>query len=228
MRALTRRGTGQPRCIEPGLLSYDQADRWSRSLRKWSSSRHAKWLAGDFHPARGAACQQGSPSISCAAGVKKSRINAIEVYVHRLRKKLEASGVRIVTVRGLGYCLESPRRRVTGTVGSQGGGRRSGWRGDLQSCPGDACRQGGIQGRAQGRAIQLLFGEILDWMLAPLLFLWPISIIVTHNVADNIANEPYDRAMAESVRTLCAPGGAGRQGGSGRFSCPATVLFRTP
>lgn len=47
-----------------------------------------------------------------------------------------------------------------------------------------------------------LFGEILDWMLAPLLFLWPISIIVTHNVADNIANEPYDRSMAESVRTL--------------------------
>lgn len=32
--------------------------------------------------------------------------NAIEVYVHRLRKKLEPSGVRIATVRGLGYCLE--------------------------------------------------------------------------------------------------------------------------
>ena len=32
--------------------------------------------------------------------------NAIEVYVHRLRKKLEPSGVKIVTVRGLGYCLE--------------------------------------------------------------------------------------------------------------------------
>jgi two-component system, OmpR family, response regulator len=32
--------------------------------------------------------------------------NAIEVYVHRLRKKLEPGGVRIVTVRGLGYCLE--------------------------------------------------------------------------------------------------------------------------
>ena len=47
-----------------------------------------------------------------------------------------------------------------------------------------------------------LFGEILDWMLAPLLFLWPISIIVTHNVADNIANQPYDRALAESVRAL--------------------------
>jgi len=32
--------------------------------------------------------------------------NAIEVYVHRLRKKLEPSGVRIATVRGLGYCLQ--------------------------------------------------------------------------------------------------------------------------
>lgn len=32
--------------------------------------------------------------------------NAIEVYVYRLRKKLEPSGARIVTIRGLGYCLE--------------------------------------------------------------------------------------------------------------------------
>ncbi len=32
--------------------------------------------------------------------------NAIEVYVHRLRKKLEASGIHITTVRGLGYCLQ--------------------------------------------------------------------------------------------------------------------------
>src|SRR5471032_2281248 len=32
--------------------------------------------------------------------------NAIEVYVHRLRKKIEVGGVRIATLRGLGYCLE--------------------------------------------------------------------------------------------------------------------------
>ncbi len=32
--------------------------------------------------------------------------NAIEVYMHRLRKKLESAGVRIATIRGLGYCLE--------------------------------------------------------------------------------------------------------------------------
>ena len=34
--------------------------------------------------------------------------NAIEVYVHRLRKKLSPGGVKISTVRGVGYCLESP------------------------------------------------------------------------------------------------------------------------
>jgi two-component system OmpR family response regulator len=26
--------------------------------------------------------------------------------VHRLRKKIEVGGIRIATVRGLGYCLE--------------------------------------------------------------------------------------------------------------------------
>jgi two-component system, OmpR family, response regulator len=33
-------------------------------------------------------------------------LNAVEVYIHRLRKKLEPGGVKIVTVRGLGYCLD--------------------------------------------------------------------------------------------------------------------------
>jgi two-component system OmpR family response regulator len=34
--------------------------------------------------------------------------NAIEVYVHRLRKKLEPAQVAIRTVRGLGYLLDKP------------------------------------------------------------------------------------------------------------------------
>jgi two-component system OmpR family response regulator len=32
--------------------------------------------------------------------------NAIEVYVHRVRKRIEVGGIRIRTVRGLGYLLE--------------------------------------------------------------------------------------------------------------------------
>ena len=47
-----------------------------------------------------------------------------------------------------------------------------------------------------------LFGEILDWMLAPLLFLWPISIAVTHHVANEIANQPYDQALAENIGVI--------------------------
>jgi two-component system response regulator TctD len=33
---------------------------------------------------------------------------AIEVLVHRLRKRLDASPVRITTLRGMGYMLECP------------------------------------------------------------------------------------------------------------------------
>lgn len=33
--------------------------------------------------------------------------NAIEVYIHRLRKKLEPEGINIRTVRGLGYVIEA-------------------------------------------------------------------------------------------------------------------------
>jgi len=33
--------------------------------------------------------------------------NAIEVYIHRLRKKIEVSGAHIRTIRGLGYLLEN-------------------------------------------------------------------------------------------------------------------------
>ena len=32
--------------------------------------------------------------------------NAVETYVHRLRKKIEPAGVHIRTIRGIGYLLE--------------------------------------------------------------------------------------------------------------------------
>jgi len=47
-----------------------------------------------------------------------------------------------------------------------------------------------------------LFGEILDWMLAPLLLLWPISVAMTNHVANGIADLPYDQALAEKVVAL--------------------------
>ncbi|MDC6168088.1 sensor histidine kinase [Paucibacter sp. XJ19-41] len=47
-----------------------------------------------------------------------------------------------------------------------------------------------------------LFGEILDWMLAPLLVIWPISVALTWLVAQGIANRPYDRELGEMARNL--------------------------
>jgi DNA-binding response OmpR family regulator len=37
-----------------------------------------------------------------------STSNAVEVFVYRLRKKLERSQVDIRTVRGMGYMIEKP------------------------------------------------------------------------------------------------------------------------
>lgn len=47
-----------------------------------------------------------------------------------------------------------------------------------------------------------LFGEILDWMLAPLLFVWPISIAFTHYFANAVAGFPYDQSLRERTAAL--------------------------
>ncbi len=47
-----------------------------------------------------------------------------------------------------------------------------------------------------------LFGEILDWMLTPLLLLWPVSLALTWLVAQSIANKPFDRALEYNVQVI--------------------------
>ncbi len=44
-----------------------------------------------------------------------------------------------------------------------------------------------------------LFGEILDWMLTPMLILWPASLVLTWLVAQNIADKPFDRALENNL-----------------------------
>jgi two-component system, OmpR family, sensor histidine kinase TctE len=56
-----------------------------------------------------------------------------------------------------------------------------------------------------------LLGDILDWMLAPLLLLWPMSIALTWVVAQGIANRPYDRDLGERVRALARQVAVGPQ-----------------
>lgn len=57
--------------------------------------------------------------------------------------------------------------------------------------------------QAEDESIQhSLFGEILDWMLAPLLLLWPMSIAITYLVAKSIANQPFDHALEDAVTVV--------------------------
>jgi two-component system, OmpR family, response regulator len=110
VRALTRRGmAGSPTLLRHGALNYDQVGRVA-SLNGQSlelSAREVSLLEVFLRRAGRLVSKDQLVSHLCEWGEEVSP-NAIEVYVHRLRKKLEPGGVRIVTVRGLGYSLEKP------------------------------------------------------------------------------------------------------------------------
>lgn len=57
------------------------------------------------------------------------------------------------------------------------------------------------QNLAKASPLSLLV-EILDWLLAPLIILWPLSVVVTFWIANAISNIPYDRALSDSVNAL--------------------------
>lgn len=67
-----------------------------------------------------------------------------------------------------------------------------------------------------------LFGEILDWMLAPLLILWPMSIGVTYLVAKSIANDPFDHILDDKITALAQEVAA--QAPSNRLQLPKQAL----
>ena len=47
-----------------------------------------------------------------------------------------------------------------------------------------------------------LFGEMLDWMLAPFLLLWPLSVGLTYLIGISLANDAFDRSLASKTRAL--------------------------
>ncbi len=77
-------------------------------------------------------------------------------------------------------------------AGGPGGGARATLRGPL-----------GVFARSASDS-RSLFGELLDWVLAPLLFLWPMSLALTSIVAQNIAHRPYDAELSRLVQALAA------------------------
>lgn len=47
-----------------------------------------------------------------------------------------------------------------------------------------------------------LFGEILDWMFAPIMLVWPVSIAITFVVARSIADQPYDASLMARAQVV--------------------------
>jgi two-component system OmpR family response regulator len=108
VRALTRRGmAGGSSLVSHGSLTFDQIGRLA-SLNGQPvelSARELGLLEIFLQRAGRLVSKDQLVNHLCEWGEEVSA-NAIEVYVHRLRKKLDPGGVRIVTVRGLGYSLE--------------------------------------------------------------------------------------------------------------------------
>jgi two-component system OmpR family response regulator len=100
--------------------------------------------------------------------------NAIEVYVHRLRRKLEPAGVSIRTIRGLGYLLEKGRQPE---------------------------HRHAQRSRAKPTTLRR---QVLMWLCWPLLVLWSVSSVIDYDIANRFVNLAYDRSLLESRSTSAA------------------------
>src|SRR3989344_365305 len=107
------------------LTARDSLDERVRSLNAGADDFLAKpfelaELEARLHALVRRARGNEHPRLACGEPFSKQQIldrvfsddedvhpEAVEVFVHRLRKRLDGSGVRITTLRGLGYALEA-------------------------------------------------------------------------------------------------------------------------
>ena len=108
VRALMRRGLGAASAlVKHGPLSFDATGRvcYINDQMVELSAREISLLEVLLQRAGRLVSKDQLVERLCEWGEEVSN-NAIEVYIHRLRKKIEQGPIRIATVRGLGYCLE--------------------------------------------------------------------------------------------------------------------------
>ncbi len=111
VRALIRRRNAAASSeLVHGRLRFDQVSRQARADDQplELSAREAGILEVLLLRAGRAVSKEQLLESLCAWDTDIS-LNAIEVYVHRLRKKLEVAGIEVRTFRGLGYCIEKPQ-----------------------------------------------------------------------------------------------------------------------
>lgn len=54
----------------------------------------------------------------------------------------------------------------------------------------------------RSKSNRALLDKIMVWMFGPLFLLWSIGLVITYFIAQNIANAPYDRTLADHVRMI--------------------------
>ena len=110
IKALLRRSSGHTPLLRIGRLEFDT------TTRQVAIDGHTLALTPrELAVFEALAARLGKP-VSRESLFEKifaydaeARTEAIEVYVHRLRKKLEGSGAAVSTLRGLGYVLDDAR-----------------------------------------------------------------------------------------------------------------------
>jgi two-component system OmpR family response regulator len=112
VRALTRRsGHSGQAIVEIGALAYDPVGRTVRLAgQPLELSARELGVLEILLTRRGRLVSKEQIVDHLCQWNEEVSSNAVEVYVHRLRKKIESSGASISTLRGLGYCLDLPAR----------------------------------------------------------------------------------------------------------------------
>jgi two-component system response regulator TctD len=108
INALIRRAQGTANPVHTlGALEYDSVGRIFRLRGDMLALRPKEHAVLEVLIARaGKAVAKSSLREHVFSMGESTSAEAVEVYVHRLRKHLQGSGVGIVTLRGLGYVLE--------------------------------------------------------------------------------------------------------------------------
>ena len=107
IRALARRNTPKPAMLALGQLSLDTSARRARIGERPLELSVREWAVLEYllqHASRVVSKQQIIDAI--LPWGDDLTLNAVEVYVSRLRLKLLDAGIAIRTIRGFGYMLE--------------------------------------------------------------------------------------------------------------------------
>jgi two-component system, OmpR family, response regulator len=109
LRALLRRTRPSGSNTDLGRLSFDRDTRRATVNGEAVELSPREWMLLDLllsQRERVVSKEQITQSWAVDRSESSTGASSIEVYIHRLRRKLEGSGLGIRTVRGLGYLLE--------------------------------------------------------------------------------------------------------------------------